>query len=153
MELAAALHHSASQSARFETNDFLRSQKTVNSKEEAVIFELYDEHTAGWQPALLSEVAGPQERVLRHIVAQIGGGSGSAPACNVSEVAQRPTRTEPTEWTDSERLESPSMVLLFTWLAFMKESIFTIFGRKNIMLTNGRLRIFMEHRLRRNIEN
>ena len=46
MELAAALHHSAFKSAGPETNDTLRRQKTVNSKEEAVFFELYDEDTA-----------------------------------------------------------------------------------------------------------
>ena len=34
-----------------ETNDALRSQKTVNPKEDAVFFELYDEDTAGWRPA------------------------------------------------------------------------------------------------------
>ena len=36
-----------------------------------MFFELYDEDTEGWRPAPLSEVAGPQERVLRHIVEQI----------------------------------------------------------------------------------
>ena len=50
MELAAALHHSAFKGAGPETNDALRSQRTVNSREEAVFFELYDEDTAGKRP-------------------------------------------------------------------------------------------------------
>ena len=50
MELAAALHHSAFKGAVPETNDALRSQKTVNSREDMVYFELYDEDTAGWRP-------------------------------------------------------------------------------------------------------
>ena len=38
---------------------------TVNSKEDAVFFELYDEDTAGWRPP------GPQGRIQRHTVEQI----------------------------------------------------------------------------------
>ena len=71
MELAAALHHSASKSAGPETNDAIRSQKTVNSTEEGVFFELYDEDTAGWWPASLAEPRPPQERVQRRTVEQI----------------------------------------------------------------------------------
>ena len=59
MELAAALHHSSSfRGAGPETYDASRSQKTVDSREEAVFFELYDEDTAG-------------ERDQRHTVEQI----------------------------------------------------------------------------------
>ena len=47
MELAAALHHSSFRGAGPETHDAPRSQKTVNSREEAVYFDLYDEDTAG----------------------------------------------------------------------------------------------------------
>ena len=36
-----------------------------------MFFELYDDDTAGWRPALLSEVAGTQKRVLRHFVGRI----------------------------------------------------------------------------------
>ena len=63
MELAAALHHSAYKGAGPETNDALRSQKTVNSREEAVFFELCDEDTAKWRP--------PQARVQRHTSEQM----------------------------------------------------------------------------------
>ena len=63
MELAAALHHSAFKSAGPETNDALRSQKTVNSREEVVFF---DEYTAGWRPPCLGP--GPQERVPQRTV-------------------------------------------------------------------------------------
>ena len=55
MELTAALHHSAPKSAGPETYDAPRSQKTVNSKEDAVLFELFDEDTAGWRSAPLLE--------------------------------------------------------------------------------------------------
>ena len=65
MELAAALHHSAYKDAGPETNDALRSQETVNSREGAVFFELYDEDTAGWRPPCLGEPPGPQARVLQ----------------------------------------------------------------------------------------
>ena len=65
MELAAALHHSSFRGAGPETHDAPRSQKTVNSREEAVFFELFDEDTAGWRPAPLPEVVGPQAQVLQ----------------------------------------------------------------------------------------
>ena len=55
MELTAALHHSAPKSAGPETYDAPRSQKTVKSKGDAVLFELFDEDTAGWRPAPLME--------------------------------------------------------------------------------------------------
>ena len=71
MELAAALHHSANKSAGPETNDALRSQKTVNSREEAVFFELFDEDTAGWRPPYLGEPPVPQTRVQRHTAEQM----------------------------------------------------------------------------------
>ena len=47
MELAAATHCSAYKGAGAQTSDASRSQKTVNSREVAVFFELYDEDTAG----------------------------------------------------------------------------------------------------------
>ena len=71
MELAAALHHSSFRGAGPETHDAPRSQKTVNSREEAVFFELYDEDTAGWRPTPLPEVAGPQAQVLQRTVEPI----------------------------------------------------------------------------------
>ena len=55
MELTAALHHSAPKCAGPATHDAPRSQKTVNSKGEAVLFELFDEDTAGWRPAPVLE--------------------------------------------------------------------------------------------------
>ena len=55
MELTAALHHSAPKSAGPETYDAPWSQKTVNSKVDAVLFELFDEDTAGWRPAPVLE--------------------------------------------------------------------------------------------------
>ena len=67
MELAAALLHSAFKGAGPVTNDAVRSQKTVNSREDAVFFELYDEETAGWRPPCV----GAQARVQRHTVEQI----------------------------------------------------------------------------------
>ena len=71
MELAAALHHSSFRGAGPETHDAPRSQKTVNSREDAVFFELFDEDTAGWRPAPLPEVAGPQAQVLQRTVKPI----------------------------------------------------------------------------------
>ena len=71
VELAAALHLSAFKGAGPETHDAPRSQKTVNSREEAVFFELYDEDTAGLRPTGLVEPPGPQERVPRHTVEQM----------------------------------------------------------------------------------
>ena len=44
MELAAALHHSREVGPG--KNDGLRAQKTFNSREDAVFFELFDEDTA-----------------------------------------------------------------------------------------------------------
>ena len=69
MELAAALHHSRDVGSG--KNDGLRAQKTVNSREDAVFFELYDEDTAGWRPPCLGEPPVPQARVQRHTVEQI----------------------------------------------------------------------------------
>ena len=69
MELAAARHHSAFKGAG--THDAPRSQKTVNSRQEAVFFELYDEDTTGLRPTGLVEPPGPQERVPRHTVEQM----------------------------------------------------------------------------------
>ena len=48
MGLAAALHHSRDVGPG--KNDGLRAQKTVNSREDAVFFELFDEDTAGVRP-------------------------------------------------------------------------------------------------------
>ena len=69
MELAAALHHSRDVGPG--KNDGLRAQKTVNSREDAVFFELFDEDTAGVRPTGLVEPPGPQERVSRHTVEQM----------------------------------------------------------------------------------
>ena len=66
MELAAALHHSAYKGAVPETKDGLRSQKTVNSREDAVFFELYDEDTAGWRPPSLGEPPGTDTGSAAH---------------------------------------------------------------------------------------
>ena len=71
VELAAALHHSSFRGAGPETHDAPRSQKTVNSREDSVYFDLYDEDTAGWRPAPLPEVAGPQAQVLQRTVEPI----------------------------------------------------------------------------------
>ena len=71
MELAAALHHSSFRGAAPETHDAPRSQRTANSREEAAIFELFDEDTVGWRPAPLPEVAGPQAQVLQRTVEPI----------------------------------------------------------------------------------
>ena len=64
MEVAAAMHHSRDVGPG--KNDGLRAQKTVNSREDAVFFELFDEDTAG-----LVEPPGPQERAPRHTVKQM----------------------------------------------------------------------------------
>ena len=69
MELAAALHHSRDVGSG--KNDGLRAQKTVNSREDAVFFELFDEDTARVRPTCLVEPPGPQERVPRHTVEQM----------------------------------------------------------------------------------
>ena len=58
MELAAALHHFAFKSVGPETNDALRSQKTVNSKKEAVFFELHEEDTEACQLGRAAGAAG-----------------------------------------------------------------------------------------------
>ena len=68
MELATALHHSRDVGSG--KNDGLRAQKTVNSREDAVFFELFDEDTAGTRPDRLSDVR-PQEQVQRHNVEQL----------------------------------------------------------------------------------
>ena len=68
MELAAALHHSAYKGAGPETLDAVRSQKTANSREEAVYFELFDEDTAGLRRTSLVEPRGPLEGVQQHIM-------------------------------------------------------------------------------------
>ena len=69
MELAAALHHSCG--GGLGKNDGLRAQKTVNCREDAVFFELFDQDTAGVRPTSLVEPPGPQERVPRHTVEQM----------------------------------------------------------------------------------
>ena len=70
MELAAAPFRSSYKSAGPETHDALRSQKTVNSREDAVCFELFDEYTAGVRPYRLYEVSA-RHKVQRHTVDQI----------------------------------------------------------------------------------
>ena len=69
MELAAALHHSSFRGAGPETYAS-RSQKTANSREDSVYFDLYDEDTEGAWPDRLVGVR-PQERDQRHTVEQI----------------------------------------------------------------------------------
>ena len=59
------------QRCRAETNDASRSQKTINSREDAVFFELYDEDTAWWRPPCLGEPPVPQARVQRHTAEQM----------------------------------------------------------------------------------
>ena len=71
MELAAALHHSSFRGAGPVAHHAPRSQKTVNCREGAVYFELFDEDTAGLRPTGLVEPRGPLEGVLQRIVEQI----------------------------------------------------------------------------------
>ena len=80
MELAAALHHSRDVGSG--KNDGLRAQKTVNSREDAVFFELFDEDTAGTRPDRLSDVR-PQEQVQRHNVGQVVDAVPGLPALDV----------------------------------------------------------------------
>ena len=61
MELAEALHHSVFKGAGPETNDASRSQRTANSKVDSVLFDLYDEDTAGLRPTGLVEPRGSLE--------------------------------------------------------------------------------------------
>ena len=70
MELAAALHHSSFRGAGRETYDAPRSQRTANSREDSVYFDLYDEYTEGARPDRLVGVR-PHERDQRHTVEQI----------------------------------------------------------------------------------
>ena len=69
MEFSTALHHSRDVGPG--KNDGLRAQKTINCREDAVFFELFDEDTAGVRPTGLVEPPGPQERVPRHTVEQM----------------------------------------------------------------------------------
>ena len=85
MALSAAAHHSYDKMAAGVTHDGLRAQTTDRAGEamhraprrqrtraagEAVIFELFDEDTAGLQPRVLAEPR-PQERVQRHTMEHI----------------------------------------------------------------------------------
>ena len=85
MALSAAAHHSYDKVAAGVTHDGLRAQKTDRAGEaahraprrqrtraagEAVIFELFDEDTAGLRPGVLAEPR-PQERVKRHTMEHI----------------------------------------------------------------------------------
>ena len=84
MALSAAAHHSFDKVAAGERNDGLRAQTTDRAGEaahraprrqkkaagEAVIFELFDEDTAGLRPGVLAEPR-PQERVQRHTMEHI----------------------------------------------------------------------------------
>ena len=71
LRLLARLDIAPFKGAGPETHDGPRSQKTVNSGEEAVFFKLFDEDTAWWRPAPLPEVAGPQARILQRTVEPI----------------------------------------------------------------------------------
>ena len=85
MALSAAAHHSFDKVAAGVTHDSQRAQTTDRAEEaahraprrqrtraagEAVIFELFDEDTAGMRPGVLSEPR-PQERVQRHTMEHI----------------------------------------------------------------------------------
>ena len=85
MALSAAAHHSFDTVAAGEKHDGLRAQTTDRAGEaaniaprrqrtraagEAVIFELFDEDTAGLWPGVLAEPR-PQERVQRHTMEHI----------------------------------------------------------------------------------
>ena len=85
LALSAAAHHSFDKVAAGVTHDGLRAQKTDRAGEaahrapqrqrtraagEAVIFELFDEDTAGLRPGVLAEPR-PQERVQRHTMEHI----------------------------------------------------------------------------------
>ena len=85
MALSAAAHHSFDKVAAGERNDGPRAQKTDSAGEaankaprrqkfkaagEAVIFELFDEDTAGLRPGVLAEPR-PQERVQQHTMEHI----------------------------------------------------------------------------------
>ena len=70
MELAAALHHSSFRGAGPMTYDAPRSQMTANSREDSVLFDLFDEDSEGARPDRLAGVR-PQERDQRHTVEQI----------------------------------------------------------------------------------
>ena len=85
MALSAAAHHSYDKVAAGVTHDGLRAQTTDRAGEaahraprrqrtraagEAVIFELFDEDTAGMRPGVLAEPR-PQERVQRHTMEHI----------------------------------------------------------------------------------
>ena len=85
MALSAAAHHSYDKVAAGVKHDGLRAQTTDRAREaahrapqrqrtraagEAVIFELFDEDTAGMRPGVLAEPR-PQERVQRHTMEHI----------------------------------------------------------------------------------
>ena len=85
MALSAAAHHSFDKVAAGVTHDGLRAQTKDRAGEtahrtprrqrtraagEAVIFELFDEDTAGMRPGVLAEPR-PQERVQRHTMEHI----------------------------------------------------------------------------------
>ena len=85
MALSAAAHHSYDKVAAGAKYDGLRAQTTDRAREaahrapgrqrtraagEAVIFELFDEDTAGLRPLVLAEPR-PQERVQRHTMEHI----------------------------------------------------------------------------------
>ena len=85
MALSVAAHHSYDRVAAGVTHDGPRAQKTDRAGEaahraprrqrsraagEAVIFELFDEDTAGLRPGVLAE-PGPPKRVQRHTVEHI----------------------------------------------------------------------------------
>ena len=79
MELTAALHHSAHMGAGPETYAASRSQMEVNSGEDAVFFDLYDQHVAGWRPASLVEPPGAT-----------GTGSAAHRGAHAGDVRARP---------------------------------------------------------------
>ena len=82
MELAAALHHSSFRGAGSETYDAPRSQRTANSREDSVYFDLFDEDTEGARPDRLVGVR-PQERDQRRTVEQIVDSPPVVPSLDV----------------------------------------------------------------------
>ena len=105
MSLSAAAHHSHDKVAAGVTHDGLRAQTTDRAGEaahraprrqrtraagEAVIFELFDEDTAGVRPGVLAEPR-PQERVQRHTMEHIADLVCCAPLVQILDAPVPPT--------------------------------------------------------------
>ena len=105
MALSAAAHHSYDKVAAVVTHDGLRAQKTDRAGEaahrgprrqrtraagETVIFELFDEDTAGMRPEVLAEPR-PQEQVQRHTMEHIADLVCCAPLVQTLDAPVPPT--------------------------------------------------------------